>query len=620
MPDFAKETDPGRAMPLAISNLTVSLGVGESRIAVVEDVSMQVRPGEILGLVGESGSGKSVTCLAALGLLGSGWQTDGEIRLARTRIAGSMSEKALSSVRGLEAAMVFQDASASLNPIQRIGKQLTETVARLRKVGRGEAREIALDLLRRVEMPDPEERFYSYPFQLSGGQNQRVMIAVALAGRPELLFADEPTTALDVTVQSQILELIKSLRDETKMGVVFVSHDLGVVKEVCDSVAVMYAGRIVEAGSVDRVMNSPRHPYTMGLIESMPTLSGHIPDGIEGQVPSPLNRPPGCAFAPRCGRARERCRKELPIGSSDEKLSKDYVACFFPLTGDLTRAVNSEPVVRSKVANAGGEDALLELKGAACDYGTRRGLFRAISGVTLSMQKGGSLAVIGESGSGKSTIGKLMLGIEPTSEGTARFNGRPVPILGTKDHIEFTRSVQLVPQNPYLSLDPRAAIGSQIEEPLEIHGIGTRQERRTRKFELLEAVGLHPSLSDRYPHEVSGGQCQRVVIARALALRPQVLICDEATASLDVSVQARIIELLRDLHGSHNLSIVFITHDLRLARSLCDRVAVMRSGQLVELGETTATFEDPQHPYTRQLLASMPDVEAEHDQSREIAQ
>ncbi|MDE0112913.1 MAG: ABC transporter ATP-binding protein, partial [Albidovulum sp.] len=212
MPDFAKETDPGRAMPLAISNLTVSLGVGESRIAVVEDVSMQVRPGEILGLVGESGSGKSVTCLAALGLLGSGWQTDGEIRLARTRIAGSMSEKALSSVRGLEAAMVFQDASASLNPIQRIGKQLTETVARLRKVGRGEAREIALDLLRRVEMPDPEERFYSYPFQLSGGQNQRVMIAVALAGRPELLFADEPTTALDVTVQSQILELIKSLR------------------------------------------------------------------------------------------------------------------------------------------------------------------------------------------------------------------------------------------------------------------------------------------------------------------------------------------------------------------------------------------------------------------------
>ncbi len=351
----------------------------------------------------------------------------------------------------------------------------------------------------------------------------------------------------------------------------------------------------------------------------MPTLSGHIPDGIEGQVPSPDRRPPGCAFAPRCERVQERCRQHLPVGTPDEH--GDSVACFFPLTGELRRDETAGRVARSaRAADSPGADALLALNDAACDYATRRGVFRAVSGITLALDEGDSLAVIGESGSGKSTIGKLMLGVEPTSEGTATFSGRPVPILGTAEHVTFARSVQLVPQNPYLSLDPRATIGSQIEEPLEIHGIGTRQERRARQFELLEAVGLAAAHATRYPHEISGGQCQRAVIARALALRPNVLICDEATASLDVSVQARIIELLRELHASHNLSILFITHDLRLARSLCNEVAVMRSGELVEIGETTAMFENPEHPYTRQLLASMPDVEAAYAHPREALQ
>lgn len=592
----AKELKAGHSAPLEISGLTVSLNTGAWKCAIVDDVSLRVNSGEILGLVGESGSGKTVTCLAALGLLGPAWRTEGEIRLARTRITDAASASQLVSVRGREAAMIFQDASASLNPIEKIGKQLTKTVARLRGVSTGEAREIALDLLRRVEMPDPEERFHSYPFQLSGGQNQRVMIAVALAGHPELLFADEPTTALDVTVQSQILDLIKSLRDETKMGVVFVTHDLGVVKEVCDSVAVMYAGRIVESGSVERIMNAPRHPYTLGLIESMPTLSGHVPEGIEGQVPAPDKRPPGCAFAPRCHKAQEKCRLQLPLGAQAD--GGDSVACFFPLEGDLGRTEPTEPASQSRPVDEPGPDTLLSLNDAACDYDTRRGKFRAVSGITLSLNEGDRLAVIGESGSGKSTIGKLMLGIEPTSEGTATFMGKPVPILGTSDHIAFARSVQLVPQNPFLSLDPRATIGSQIEEPLEIHGIGTKEERRARRRELLESAGLSPDLAMRYPHEISGGQCQRAVIARALALRPRVLICDEATASLDVSVQARIIELLRELHRMHDLSIVFITHDLRLARSLCSHVAVMRSGQLVELGETSPMFETPEHPYT----------------------
>ncbi|MYF88462.1 MAG: ABC transporter ATP-binding protein, partial [Boseongicola sp. SB0676_bin_33] len=541
-----------------------------------------------------------------------------EIRLARTRVTDAAAAAQLGSIRGREAAMIFQDASASLNPIQRIGKQISNTVARLRNVSLGEAREIALDLLRRVEMPDPEERFHSYPFQLSGGQNQRVMIALALAGRPDLLFADEPTTALDVTVQSQILELIKSLRDETEMGVVFVTHDLGVVKEVCDTVAVMYSGRIVEYGSVNRIMNAPRHPYTLGLIDSMPTLSGHVPEGIEGQVPPPDKRPAGCAFAPRCHRAQERCGLQRPTCTPGD--GSETVACFFPLEAELDRTERSEHRLHSRPAPVADADALLALNDASCDYATRRGMFRAVSGITLSLMDGDSLAVIGESGSGKSTIGKLMLGIEPTSEGTAAFDGRPVPVLGTADHVPFARKVQLVPQNPFLSLDPRATIGSQIEEPLEIHGIGTRRERHARQFELLDAVGLNPGLATRYPHEISGGQCQRAVIARALALQPRVLVCDEATASLDVSVQARIIELLRELRGTHNLSIVFITHDLRLARSLCDHVAVMRSGQLVEHGRSSAVFGAPQHPYTVQLLASMPDVETAATRPQEVMQ
>lgn len=592
--------------PLEINALSVMLGRDAAAVPIIDDISFSVGIGEIVGLVGESGSGKSVTCLAALGLLGPEWSLDGDIQIGATHIGRNSDLRSLSKMRGREAAMIFQDATASLNPIQKIGKQLTDTVARLQRVSLAKAKGISLDLLRRVEMPEPEERFHSYPFQLSGGQNQRVMIALALAGKPSLLFADEPTTALDVTVQSQILDLIRKLRDDTGMGVVFVTHDLGVVSEVCDRVAVMYSGRIVEAGTVAQIMNAPRHPYTKGLIASMPTLGGQIPNGIEGQVPSPDNRPKGCAFVPRCFRASTECSKARPSESNDDQ--GHSVSCFHPLT-DAEPPMEIETEGTSAAVSSVTEgEALLALKSAACDYKTRKGMFRAVADVSLALREGESLAVIGESGSGKSTIGKLMLGIEPTSAGEALFDGQPVPLLGTQAHKIFARSVQLVPQNPYLSLDPRAPIGRQIEEPLVIHGIGTARERRDKRNELLEAVGLTRAHADRYPHEISGGQCQRAVIARAISLGPKLLICDEATASLDVSVQARIIELLRDLQRQFNLSMVFITHDLRLVRSLCDRVAVMRKGELVELNQTASLFASPRHPYTRELLASIPDV------------
>ncbi len=604
-------------IPLRINRLSVVLGRETGNITVIDGISISVRKGEILGLVGESGSGKSVTCLAALGLLGSGWSLDGDIRVVSTTIGRDASPKKLAALRGREAAMIFQDANASLNPIQKIGRQLTDTVARLRGISGAKAKGAALELLRQVEMPDPEERFHSYPFQLSGGQNQRVMIALALAGKPSLLFADEPTTALDVTVQSQILDLIRRLRDETGMGVVLVTHDLGVVSEICDTVAVMYSGRIIETGKVSQILEAPRHPYTKGLIDSMPTLGGHVPEGIAGQVPAPDKRPAGCAFAPRCFKVTERCMNERPgeTGGGDGHTH----CCFHPLDHDELHDARKTVGALPAVADEGEGDALLALRGAACDYRTRKGLFRAVSDVTLALRTGESLAVIGESGSGKSTIGKLMLGIEPTSEGEALFEGKPVPLLGTHEHKAFARSVQLVPQNPYLSLDPRATMGAQIEEPLVIHGIGTPKERHEKRNALLEAVGLTKAHADRYSHEVSGGQCQRAVIARALSLEPKLLICDEATASLDVSVQARIIELLRDLQRKFRLTMVFVTHDLRLVRSLCNRVAVMRSGELVELNRTVPLFSAPRHPYTRELLASIPDL-APHSPDHEGAE
>ncbi|SMX25248.1 dipeptide ABC transporter ATP-binding protein [Boseongicola aestuarii] len=596
-------------LPLQISALSVILGGEAAAVPIIDDISLTVGVGEIVGLVGESGSGKSVTCLAALGLLGPDWSLRGDIRIGSAHLDQRSDPRSLTKVRGRDAAMIFQDASASLNPIQKIGKQLTDTVARLQGISRVKARTIALDLLHRVEMPEPEERFHSYPFQLSGGQNQRVMIALALAGQPLLLLADEPTTALDVTVQSQILDLISKLRDDTGMGVVFVTHDLGVVSEVCDRVAVMYSGRIVEAGTVAQIMSAPCHPYTKGLIDSMPTLGGHIPNGIKGQVPSPDKRPVGCAFAPRCFKASTQCSQERPGETTDNH--GHSVSCFHSLTEaeGISDVENGGASVAEFPVTEG--EPLLSLKSAACDYKTRNGVFRAVAKVSLDLREGESLAVIGESGSGKSTIGKLILGIEPTSEGKAFFGGQQVPLLGTQAHKIFARSVQLVPQNPYLSLDPRAPIGKQIEEPLVIHRIGTARERQAKRNELLEAVGLARAHADRYPHEISGGQCQRAVIARAISLGPKLLICDEATASLDVSVQARIIELLRNLQRQFKLSMVFITHDLRLVRSLCNRVAVMRSGELVELNETELLFAAPRHPYTRELLASIPDVVSE---------
>ncbi len=535
--------------PLVIEDLSVRFGAAGSR-NIVEGVSLRVKRGEILGLVGESGSGKSVSCLAAMGLLGPSFSASGHIRLVGQDILGKdASPSAIQNLRGAKAAMIFQDAGASLNSIATIGRQLGETVARLCHLDRRAAKARAIELLHRVGIDNPEARYDSYPFQLSGGQNQRVMIALAMAANPQLLFADEPTTALDVTVQAKILELISLIRDETGMAVVFVSHDLGVVAELCDRVAVMYKGRIVETGPVKDVLERPAHPYTLRLIRAVPRMEGGA------SAPAPAE------------------------------------------------------------AEATAPAPLLSLRDVSCDYAVRAqsifgkaGVFRAVNEVSFDLSEGDSLAIIGESGSGKSTMAKLMLGIEGPSTGQVLFEGQPIPRLGTAEHRAFSRQVQLVPQSPYSALDPRKTIGYQIEEPLVIHAIGTPETRRQRLNELLVAVGLSPELAGRYPHELSGGQCQRVVIARALALGPKLLICDEPTSALDVSVQAQIIALLGRLRVEFGVAIIFISHDLRLVRSFCRRGIVMKRGRVMEEAATADLFANPQNDYTRQLMDAVPDL------------
>ena len=605
------EADP--AKPLSVSGLSVTIEQAGGGLPILQDVDLEVAVGQIVGLVGESGSGKSVFCLASMGLLPERWSTDGTIAIDGRTVADS-DKRLMERVRGREAAMIFQDAGASLNPIATVGSQLAETVRRLRGVGNAEATEIALELLQHVGIPEPQRRFHEYPFQLSGGQNQRIMIALALAGRPRLLFADEPTTALDVTVQKQILELISRLRGETNMGVVFVSHDLGVIANICDNVAVMYAGRIVEYGTTEAILRGAVHPYTQGLIKSMPTKRGGRLYSIGGRVPQPGETPTGCAFAPRCPRRLVKCLEERPVLSAAD-VGQTLLACHNPAETAVETAIEPDA---TPIARARDREALLHLAGATCDYRISAGgsifgghaRFRAVDQVDLDVGAGDAVALIGESGSGKSTVAKLCLGVEASSQGAVEFDGTPVPPIGSAEHRSFARHVQLVPQSPFLATDPRMRIGDQIREPLDIHREGSASERNARVEALMETVGLPGDLARRFPHEVSGGQLQRVVIARALALEPRLLICDEPTSALDVSVQGQIIELLKTLRSERGLALLFITHDLRIIRSLCDRVAVMHTGQIVEYADIDDVFERPRHAYTRDLLAAAPDLTA----------
>ncbi|MFC6836947.1 dipeptide ABC transporter ATP-binding protein [Halomarina ordinaria] len=544
-------------------------------------------------------------------------------------------EHVMREVRGGDMGMIFQDPMTSLNPALTVGEQVAESLQLHRYGGRKkdtwtnavrevfsrsgmseEVRENAIDLLAEVGIPEPTQRVDEYPHEFSGGMRQRVLIAIALACRPRLLVADEPTTALDVTIQAQILELVNELQDELGMSVLMITHDLGVVAETCDRVAVMYAGEIVEEGPVEEIFANPSHPYTYTLLESIPSEDTDRLTPIEGNVPDLIDMPDGCHFAPRCPWAKPECTEgEIPFLQHGPEGVEHRSKCILP-EFDTDEYGVEEGIRADSVTPTG--DPLLEVEGLKKYFSRADGLLdglvggdtravKAVDGVDLEVYEGETLGLVGESGCGKSTTGRTILRLLEPTEGRVVFAGEDLNDLSREDLRERRRDLQMIFQDPLSSLDPRMTVGQTIAEPLTIHDLPEEGSRRDRVVELMRAVGLDPSQRDRYPHEMSGGQRQRVGIARALAVDPDFIVCDEPVSALDVSVQAQILNLLEDLQDEFGLTFLFIAHDLSVVRHICDRIAVMYLGEVVEVGSTAELFDDPKHPYTRALLSAIPE-------------
>ncbi|MEV4925197.1 ABC transporter ATP-binding protein [Streptomyces roseoverticillatus] len=572
---------------LSVRDLTVSFkGRGGTETAAVEGLSFALAPGEVLGLVGESGSGKSTVGLAAMGLHDP----------ARTRVSGSVlvggeevvgaPESAVRALRGSRIAMVFQDALAALSPFHTVGAQLAEAYRVHAPAGasagrrRADAREKALAMLERVGIPAARAR--DYPHQFSGGMRQRVMIAMALVNRPDVLIADEPTTALDARVQRQVLELLAELREESGTAVLLVTHDVGVVAATCDRMLVMRGGRALEEGPTRKLLTGAAHPYTRALIGAAPTLNT-VPGTRLPTVDDPA---PASRAAEHDLSAAAASRPVAESGGAGPALA----APASPVRPPLAEVV----------------DLHVEFGGRRRLRGGRRGAVQAVRGVSLRIGPGETLGLVGESGSGKSTTARVLAGLQRPTSGDVRFDGRDITraAADTRLRRELSRDVQLVFQDPYASLNPRRTVEEIVTTPLRVHTAQGREERRARAVELLEQVGLRAGHLHRYPHEFSGGQRQRIGIARALALRPRLVIADEPVSALDVSVQAQVLNLLMDLREELGLSLLFVSHDLAVVRHFCDRVAVMRAGRVVESGPRDEVFDDPKAPYTRELLAA----------------
>lgn len=573
---------------LSIRNLTVSFG----SVKAVNDISLDVMPGEIVGIVGESGSGKSVTALSLMRLLQNpGKITGGNLlyQLRGSKVPSRdivrLSEAEMRSWRGNEIAMIFQEPMTSLNPLHKCGYQVMEALLLHKKiVSMEQARQHTLALFRQVRLPDPELLMERYPHQLSGGQKQRVMIAMAISCQPRLLIADEPTTALDVTVQKNILELLKDLQRQTGMSVVFITHDLGVIAEIADRVAVMYKGRIVEEGSVRELFTHPKHPYTKGLLACRPPLDKRL-------FRLPVTRD---------------FMETDPQGNIIEKESE--VKAFV-----RSLEIPADVMIRRE-QRLSESPALLEVKDLHTWFPARKNIFgkvlawtKAVNGVSFNVREGETMGLVGESGCGKTTLGRTLLRlVEPTS-GSILYKGKDITSLSAAALRDLRKDIQIIFQDPYSSLNPRQPIGRAIQEPMKVHGLyGNEAGRREKVRELLEKVNLLPEHYDRYPHEFSGGQRQRIVIARALALNPSFIICDESVAALDVSIQAQILNLLMQLREEFGFTSIFISHDLSVVRFISDRMMVMNKGQIEEAGQAVDVYENPQRAYTKQLINSIP--------------
>lgn len=559
---------------IRIENLSVEFKTDEGVVNAVKNISFSIPKGKTVGLVGESGSGKSVSSLAIMRLIPNppGKVTSGKIMFDGQDLLKA-SESQMRDVRGNRISMIFQEPMTSLNPVFTVGDQICETLMLHQELDKKAAMAKAEDLLSQVGIPNPKERINSYPHEMSGGQRQRVMIAMAIACEPELLIADEPTTALDVTIQKQILDLLAELQKKYKMSILFITHDLGVIADIADEVVVMYKGNIVENSKTEELFKNPKHPYTRGLLACRPALDRN-----------PLRLPVVSDFMTPDG-------IEKPFDMSTLKIAK--------VTRSITDAKN--PVV-------------LEIDHLKKHFALKKNFFgkvsnwvKAVDDVSLKVRSGRTLGLVGESGCGKTTLGRTILRLVEPTEGAIRYKGTDVTTLDREAMRNMRRKMQIIFQDPYASLNPRMTVGAALTEPMVIHNIGnSKSERMEMAAQLMRRVGLEPHMLNRYPHEFSGGQRQRVCIARALAVKPEFIICDESVSALDVSIQAQILNLLLDLQDEYNLTYVFISHDLAVVKFISDEIAVMYNGKVVEMNDAINIYENPQHDYTKKLLSAIP--------------
>ncbi len=558
---------------LSIENLSVDFKTSEGVVKAVDNISFEVPHGKTVGLVGESGSGKSVTSLAVMKLIPNppGKIVGGKI-LFEGKDLVTASEPEMRAIRGNNISMIFQEPMTSLNPVFTVGYQIEEVLRLHQRLSRKEATEKTLHLLNQVGIPNPTQKINAYPHEMSGGQKQRVMIAMAIGCSPKLLIADEPTTALDVTIQKQVLELLAKLQEEYKMGMLFITHDLGVIADIADDVVVMYRGKIVEKQKARTIFTAPSHPYTKGLLACRPSLDRH-----------PLRLATVSDFMTEDG--REKTPENPKIGIEKE-----------------TRPLSDKNPVLLEINDL---KKHFPIRGGI--FGSVKDHFKAVDGVSFKVRKGRTLGLVGESGCGKTTLGRAILRlVEPTS-GQVLYGDQDITKLGREDLRKMRRKMQIIFQDPYASLNPRMTVGSAIMEPMIIHKIGkNKEERLEMAADLMKRVGLNPKFLNRYPHEFSGGQRQRICIARALAVKPDFIICDESVSALDVSIQAQILNLLLDLQQDFDLTYIFISHDLAVVKFIADEVAVMNKGKVVEFGDAVSIYKNPQHEYTKKLLSAIP--------------
>ena len=556
---------------IEIKNLSVEFKTDEAIIKAVQDISFNIPKGKTVGLVGESGSGKSVTALSIMRLIPEppGSISGGQIFLDKEDIL-KLPESRMRKIRGNRISMIFQEPMSSLNPVFTVGNQISEALTLHRGMNNKEALEESIKLLTQVEVDNPSERVKSYPHQLSGGQRQRVMIAMAIACNPDLLIADEPTTALDVTIQKQIIELLKNLQKKYSMSVLFITHNLGLIAEIADEVLVMYKGRIVEKNTTSEIFKNPTHPYTKGLIACRPTLDK---DSHRLPVMDDYMDEQGKALEPDKGKWGTKVVKQL--ASKEVLLEVKSLKKYFPLKKTL--------------------------------FGKVQSWVKAVDDVSFVIRKGETLGLVGESGCGKTTLGRVILKLLSATEGDVIYQGQNVMNLSWKEMKPLRRKMQVIFQDPYSSLNPRMTIGSAIMEPMVIHNLGEDKKERIKKTQqLLERVGLRSDMLNRYPHEFSGGQRQRICIARALAVQPEFIICDESVSALDVSIQSQIINLLLDLQDEMDLTYIFISHDLAVVKFISDEVCVMNKGQIIEKNTSFDIYKNPKEDYTKNLLLSIP--------------